>query len=532
MNDQPGAQLNRIAGQLFKALDKKNCGYLTKDEVLAPFLHSGITAKNLRIKNLSQRLLSLRNPNKIGLGEFLPLIKDEVVFIQKVLQGNLIIPDFKGLCQEIEDLYTKIKKNTGGKVADYIPQLGRVDPEKYGVSVCTIDGQQFSLGDTKDNFCVQSSSKPFSYCMALEEFGTEHVHKHVGREPSGRGFNELTLNEQGLPHNPMINSGAIMTCSMIRPHINIADRFDHVLDTWRKLSGHSYIGFNNSVYLSERQTADRNFALGYFMRENKAFPEHTNLLEILEFYFQCCSIELNSRAMANIAATLANGGTNPLTREEVFKPSTVKNCLSLMGSCGMYDFSGEFSFNIGLPAKSGVSGVVILVIPNVMGISIWSPRLDSLGNSVRGIDFCKKLVSQYNFHNYDSLVSKSMEKKDPRLMKNFKLNQSIADMCWAAARGDLESIQKMVAYGYQVNRSDYDGRTPLHLAASEGHQEVVKYLHKQGGNIAAKDRWGSTPIDDAHKNNHKRIEEYIRGSLTPPSILKANENSATLKNRL
>lgn len=533
MNDQSGAQLKCLASQIFKSLDKKNCGYLTKDEILEPFLRSGILPKNNKIKYLLQKITSLKDPNKITCPDFVPLVKEDIVFVQKVLQGNLIIPDFPTFCEEVTEIFEKTKKNKKGKVADYIPQLSRVDPEKFAVSICTIDGQQFAIGDIKDNFCVQSSSKPFSYCMALEEFGSKNVHNHIGREPSGKGFNELSLNEKGLPHNPMINSGAIMSCSMIKPDLNIADRFDHVLETWKKLSGSSYVGFNNSVYLSERQTADRNFALGYFMRENAAFPEKTNLLETLEFYFQCCSIELNARAMSNIAATLANGGTSPLTREKVFTPANVKNCLSLMGSCGMYDFSGEFSFEIGLPAKSGVSGVVIIVIPNVMGISIWSPKLDKLGNSVRGLDFCQELVNRYSFHNYDSLVSENMNKKDPRLKKNSKLNQTIADMCWAASRGDLETIQRMFAFGHEVDCADYDGRTPLHLAAAEGHLDIVEYLHKKGADLNIKDRWNSSPLDDARKSKHKEVEAYIKKeSPLIPESFKIKKSETTLKNRI
>jgi glutaminase len=289
-------------------------------------------------------------------------------------------------------------------VADYIPQLKRVDPEKFGIAVCTVDGQRYSVGDTNDLFCVQSMCKPINYSLALEEHGVAAVHRHVGREPSGRGFNELSLTDDGLPHNPMINSGAIMTTSLLRSGDELADRFDHVAATWRSLSGSNRVGFNNSVYLSERRTADRNFALGYFMRERGAFPDGTDLVETLEFYFQCCSIELDAQGMGVVAATFANAGINPLTNEPVFKPSTVRHCLSLMSSCGMYDYSGEFAFTIGLPAKSGVSGGLMLVVPGVMGVCIWSPRLDALGNSVRGVAFCKELVTQYNFHVFDSLT--------------------------------------------------------------------------------------------------------------------------------
>ena len=142
---------------------------------------------------------------------------------------------------------------------------------------------------------VRSLRDPINYCLALEEQGLDKVHQHVGHEPSGRSFNELTLNSQGLPHNPLINSGAIMCSSLIQPNKSTADRFEHVLQTWKRGCHSKNIRFNNSVYLSERETADRNFALAYFMRENKAFPENTDLYKTLEFYFQCCSIETNSK---------------------------------------------------------------------------------------------------------------------------------------------------------------------------------------------------------------------------------------------
>ena len=191
----------------------------------------------------------------------------------------------------------------------------------------------------------------------------------MGREPSGQSFNELALNPKGLPHNPMVNAGAIMTTSLIRPDLDIADRFDHVAATWARLTGGGRIGFNNAVYLSERQTADRNFALGYSMRESGAFRPGTDLQQTLEFYFQGCSIEVDAQLLAVAAASLANAGLCPLTEDPVFSAGTVQSCLSLMSSCGMYDFSGEFAFTIGLPAKSGVSGALMLVIPGLMGIA-------------------------------------------------------------------------------------------------------------------------------------------------------------------
>jgi glutaminase len=494
---------------IFNALDKQNTGRIKKQEIVDTLNSAGISLKDPRLSSLRAAFSQISPEQGLDFKTFKKCVKHSILLIAKAISGELIIPDFTDLCHDIEDIYKKTKSLEGGNVADYIPQLKRVDPEKYGVSVCSIDGQRFDLGDTRDIFCVQSSCKPINYCIALESMGEEFVHKHVCHEPSGRGFNELTLTDSGLPHNPLINSGAIMTSSMIKPDLNIADRFDYVIQMWRDLAGGQIVGFNNAVYLSERQTADRNFALGYFMKEHNAFPPNTNLLEILEFYFQCCSIETTTRAMSVVASTLANGGVCPITEKQIFSPSVVKNCLSLMYSCGMYDFSGEFAFSIGLPAKSGVSGIVIVVVPNLMGFAVWSPKLDSHGNSFKGIQFCKELSNLYNIHNYDSLVSSYQNKKDPRRRKSDINNRDTMDLCWAASRGDLKNIQQMLASGLSLDRSDYDGRTPLHLAAAEGNLEIVSYLLAHSKTLNAKDRWGSTPLDDAKRGQHKKIVKYL-----------------------
>ena len=334
--------------------------------------------------------------------------------IERALTSELIIPDWAGFTTELRDIFDETRPLEGGNVATYIPHLARVSPKHYGASVCTVDGQRFSAGDTNVEFTAQSCMKPINYCLALEEHGEDKVHEYVGREPSGRGFNELTLNKENRPHNPMINAGAIAMCSIIRRGASVADRFDHVMEQWRRLAGGKKAGFSNAVYLSEREKGDRNYALGYFMKEKRVFPDDADLLQTLEFYFQCCSIETSCDRLAIIAATLANGGICPTTGERVLRFDTVRDCLSLMYSCGMYDFSGEFAFTIGLPAKSGVSGGLMVVVPNVLGLCTWSPPLDALGNSVRGIAFCRELVRRFNFHNYDDLVNSLDTKRDPR----------------------------------------------------------------------------------------------------------------------
>ncbi len=528
--------------RLFRSLDLSNDGYIKRGDLAVALEDSGIRVSDAR---LNQSMASLSawesevsdraksQAQGIPQPAFSSAIRRNILLIERALQGNLVIPDFQRFCDDLRTLYDEAKSDRRGAPADYIPQLQLEAPavDQFGVSVCTIDGQRFSVGDTDEFFTVQSTCKPINYCLAVEEHGEEEVHRYVGREPSGGSFNELTLNTRNRPHNPLVNAGAIMCCSLIglnqrraRLHESESDlrgwagcRFDNVIDSWRALAGGVSPRFSNSVYLSERETADRNFALGYFMREKGAFPADADLLDVLELYFQCCSIEVTTEIMSVVAATLANGGVCPVTGERVFQTKTVQNCLSLMYSCGMYDFSGEFAFSIGLPAKSGVAGALMLVVPNVMGVCTWSPRLDEIGNSVRGVRFCQRLVSQFNFHNYDILAG-HRGKRDPRINAVQAESNQVNGLIWASSKGDISAVQRQLTLGADLNVADYDRRTPLHLAAAEGQEAMVRFFVEHARATATKtnldpvDRWGGTPLDDAYDHGHEGVIAILEGA--------------------
>lgn len=523
---EPGAEIGEVDfgtgyyRKLFTSFGVGEDGRIAASELAARLRESGVSETDPRVTEVwaaLRRGVDIEGRSRIDLDRFIGLCKMGGGVVAKSIKGDFVIPDFGAFQTEISGIFESLRRVDGGHVADYIPQLGRVDPEKFGIALCTVDGQRFAVGDADTLFCVQSVCKPINYCLTLEEHGAEMVHRHVGREPSGRGFNELTLNSDGLPHNPMINSGAIMSCSLIRPKQDTADRFDYVAETWRRLSGGGTVGFNNAVYLSERRTADRNFALGYFMREHGSFPEGTDLVETLEFYFQCCSIEVDARSLSVVAASLANGGVNPLTGERIFSADTVRKCLSLMSSCGMYDYSGEFAFTIGLAGEERCVGGLMIVVPGVMGVCVWSPRLDALGNSVRGVAFCKELVGRFNFHVYESFAAGEVSgKRDPRRGKNEEEITSTMRLLWAASQGDLDEVRIALATGKDPNSTDYDKRTALHLAASEGHLEVVQYLLDQGADPGIKDRWGGTAHSDAGRGGHDRVAELL---LPVPTIV-------------
>ena len=472
------------------------------------------------LKNDPRLIHVLNNLDKSGniltYDDFKHCIESNIALVSNIVRKELIIPNFEEFSNQINDIYNQTKNITDGNNAAYIPQLKKVDSSKYGVSICTIDGQRLNIGDTKDYYTVQSCCKPINYGIASEELGDTEVHKYVGREPSGQSFNELTLNKEGKPHNPLINSGAIMTSSLINNNLDPSERFETIINIWERLSGGIYkIGFNNSVYLSEKSSADRNYALAYFMKETNdkksiGFPKNTNLNETLELYFQCCSIEVNTEIMSIVASTLANGGINPFTGERIWKASTVKNVLSMMLMCGLYDYSGEFAFKIGIPSKSGVAGAVMIVIPNVMGIVTWSPKLDEIGNSVKGVEFCKLFGEKYNFHIFDN--SNDDTKLNPLQNKYLSIKHlEFSELCLSAKEGDLENIKRLFNLNIDMNQCDYDGRTALHLACCENNLEIVKFLI----NIVKvkkdpRDRWNKTPFQEAKEKNLTEIIECLK----------------------
>ncbi|XP_076597450.1 glutaminase kidney isoform, mitochondrial-like [Chaetodon auriga] len=463
---------------------------------------------------------------------FRKCVGNNIMLLTKAFKKKFIIPNFAEFTQQIDKMYDNAQQQEAGQVADYIPQLAKFSPDLWGVSLCTIDGQRHSVGDTKVPFCLQSCVKPLEYAIAVHDLGSEHTHHFVGKEPSGFKFNKLSLNEEDKPHNPMVNAGAIVISSLIKPNSNKAERFDYVMEFLKRMSGTEYVSFSNATFQSERETGDRNYAIGYYLKEKKCFPENADMIAALDFYFQLCSIEVTCESGSVMAATLANGGICPITGERVLSAEAVRNTLSLMHSCGMYDFSGQFAFHVGLPAKSGVSGAVLLVVPNVMGMMCWSPPLDRLGNSVRGIHFCQELVSHFNFHNYDNLRHFT-KKHDPRRRSDDDQNKSVVNLMFAAYSGDVTALRRFALSAVNMEQTDYDSRTALHIAAAEGHVEAVIFLTEICKvNPRMKDRWGNTPVDDALQFGHdvtvKVLQEYQRAYADSNSPCDTEEQKTTL----
>ncbi|KAL3897608.1 MAG: hypothetical protein SGCHY_003303 [Lobulomycetales sp.] len=489
----------------------------------------GFKRDDPRFKKLYASLMKDEHNYKtdIPVEEFIEIVlnSDQSILLQKAFSNDLIIPgtnasssyytEFPTFCEQVKEIFNDVYAQipaTQGANASYIPQLSKINPDLWGLSVCTVDGQRLELGNAQTNFCVQSCVKPLLYCAALEEWGTEKILQHVGREPSGVEFNSLTMNKKGIPHNPMINAGAIMSCSLVKPKLPLAERFEHLMELLGRMTGGFDWGFSNTVYLSEKASADANFCLAYIMRRNNAFPVGTDMMESLDFYFQACSVESCCSKLAVAGATIAHGGVCPLTGEKVLEDRTCRDVLSLMSSCGMYDYSGEWAFSIGIPAKSGVSGVIYAIIPGFGCITTYAPPLDEVGNSVRGVEFFKRLVQIFTLHSFDSVIGKRQSDRiNPTNNKKSMDRIGKISALYAASEGDLSELQKLIFSGVPATISDYDGRTLLHLAACENHVNIVKYLLRHHVlDIHSTDRWGGTPLTEAIKNGNHEIVRILK----------------------
>lgn len=299
----------------------------------------------------------------------------------------------------IHYLYEKYKNDLSGRVSHSFPALAAVDPDLFSLSVVTADGKSFSVGDKESLFSIQSISKPFSYALALKQHGSEFVEEKVGMEPTGEDYDSIIkLDDLNRPFNPMVNSGAIVTTGLIGSGVKNTKK-DELVGYFSDFAGRE-LDIDQEIYASERDNGHKNWAIVHLLR-------HFNLMtkdfkDDLDLYFNQCSILVNTEDLAMMGATLANGGVNPKTGKSCIDPKNLRHVLSILLTCGMYNYSGEWVFDVGVPAKSGISGGIIMIIPGLMAISVYSPRLDKRGNSVRGIKVCEELSNIYNLHILDS----------------------------------------------------------------------------------------------------------------------------------
>jgi len=295
----------------------------------------------------------------------------------------------------LENLHRRLAGLNAGEVASYIPELAKANPDGFGICLVTMDGVAYSVGDSAQNFTIQSISKPFVYATALADRGRDFIARRVGVEPSGDAFNSISLNPQtGAPLNPMINAGAIASTSLVNGDTPEA-QWQRIESSLAAFMGRD-ISVDESVYRSESETGFRNRAIAWMLK-NFGITDGEPMAS-LENYFRQCSILVDCRDLAYMAATLANGGVHPLTGTRALPAEHVERVLSVMATCGMYDYAGSWLYEVGIPAKSGVGGGIIAALPGRFGIGVFSPRLDEKGNSLRGIEACKQFSHDFSLH--------------------------------------------------------------------------------------------------------------------------------------
>ncbi len=278
----------------------------------------------------------------------------------------------------------------------YGPEAAGEERDHFGICLIELDGECHQVGDHSTPFALQSISKVFIYGLALEDHGRDRVLEHVGVEPSGDAFNSIVLDERHhRPHNPMINAGALVTTDLVGGS-DTEEKLERILVMLRAFAANPDLCVDHETFEREMRTADRNRATAYLMRSQGMLAGEVEAT--LALYLKHCSVKVTCRDLAMMAATLANGCVNPLTGERALPREHVRDILSVMYTCGMYDFAGHWAFDVGVPAKSGVSGGILAVIPGKLGMAVYSPGLDTFGNSVRGIRACAEVSGRLGLH--------------------------------------------------------------------------------------------------------------------------------------
>ncbi|MBN9020273.1 MAG: glutaminase A [Rhizobiales bacterium] len=323
---------------------------------------------------------------------------DAAIFNTQPVSADGPIADY------LSDLHFRISRLGGGNVASYIPELAKADPNLCGIAIATTDGKIYAVGDADHAFTIQSVSKPFVYGYALARYGRETVLQRVGVEPTGEAFNSIVLDDKhNRPFNPMVNAGAIAVAETIRGKSD-DERVANMLDLFSRLAGRQ-LDIDEAVFRSERDTGHRNRAIAYMMLNTGMIRRPPE--EILDIYFRQCAVKVTCVDLAVMGATLANKGINPLTGQRALPEEFIPDILTVMNSCGMYNYAGQWSYEVGIPAKSGVAGSIMAAIPGQIGIAVFSPPIDEHGNSVRGVAACREIAHDFGLHVFKTSVSTS-----------------------------------------------------------------------------------------------------------------------------
>src|ERR687897_1275837 len=327
--------------------------------------------------------------------------------MQEITEGGDRMPtpaNDQHVAERLEELYRRhllvgeegVASYYGSGRGYYEPEFAAEERDRFSICIVRTQGDAYQTGDHDRPFALQSISKVFVYGLALADHGRDYVLKHVGVEPSGDAFNSIVFDERNnRPYNPMVNAGALVTTDLVEGG-DTAEQYTLILDTLRRYAGNETLKVDESTFALELRSADRNRATAYLMRSYGMISQDVE--ENLALYLRQCSVCVTTRDLAVMGATLANGGVNPITGDQALTPRYARDVLSVMHTCGMYDFAGQWAYQIGIPAKSGVSGGILAVVPGKGGIGVFSPGLDEHGNSIRGIKVCEEISERLGLH--------------------------------------------------------------------------------------------------------------------------------------
>ncbi|MGW0246652.1 glutaminase A [Nocardia goodfellowii] len=352
----------------------------------------------------------------------------------------------------LTNLLHRLADDHSGAVADYIPELAAADPDSLGAAMVSVHGDLYRGGDSEIEFTIQSVSKPFVYALALSDLGLHEVTRHVGFEPSGEPFNAISLEATtGRPANPLINAGAIVTTALVTG-ADREEKFSRIHAILSAFAGRN-LGIDEAVYASESATGDRNRALAYLTLSQGVLAGPVE--DVTDVYFRQCAVCVTTIDLAVMAATLANGGVNPVTAERVIDAEIARITLSVMSTCGMYDYSGEWMVQVGLPSKSGVGGGIVSALPGEFGIGVFSPRLDPRGNSVRGKAALAEMSQRFGLHVFTAPTGHRSPIAGSHIDSKVLTVQLQGEIDFVSAERIVRHLQEMAAT-YPLTRIDLD----------------------------------------------------------------------------
>ncbi|XP_075884840.1 glutaminase liver isoform, mitochondrial isoform X2 [Nelusetta ayraudi] len=491
-------------------------GRISVSQFLEAIWSSGLQKSDPRLRECSVHLRKLQDAaGTVDRNAFHRCVTGFVSLILKALQGRLVVPDFTTFAEETQKLFSRCRQLTSVQEKEQEP----VDSTKWAVALCTVDGQRLSLGDWAGLLPLAEVSWPLVYGAAVDLLGSDLVHRYVGVDGFSVYNSPFTLTKTGIPHSPLVETGAIVTTSLLqlagRLSAEEEEKYDSMLNIIRRLCNKEHVSLNCSSYQRSRESSARLQTLSFYLQEKKCFPEKVDVNAALDLMLQCSSTEVTCQSGAAMAASLANGGLCPLSGDQVLSPVATRSMLSMMQVAGMRDYSATFHYKTSVPAMASCGGALLAVVPGVLGVMAFSPEPDACGNPWRAVHFCQELISRFQLHSFD-IRTPFRQILAYRQWKAESEGYQIMNILLAAFRGDVQTLRRYFLSGVDVNAVDYDGRSALHVAAAEGHTEVIRFLlENASADASLRDRWGSSPLQEARRHRKEAVVELLQGGGCP-----------------